>query len=287
MNTALPRTTGLWQWLRHWLGARVLPQARPVPEALWQATLAAHPFLAALAPDEQAGLRRLCGHFLARKEFHGAHGLAVSDAMALTVAAQACLPLLHLGPGAEAPGDPRALAWYDDFVGIVLHPGLALARRDFTDDDGIVHQWQEELAGEAMPGGPVMLSWPDVAAAGDSAAQGYNVVIHEFIHKMDLRDGAADACPPLPPGFLGQRGGRAARQAWLAVLTPAWEGFCEQVIRAERFGQPEPWLDAYGAQSLDEFLAVACEAYFVNRTEFGQHFPSLLTLFDAFFRPAR
>ena len=287
MNTPLPRSASPWQRLRRWLGARTAPQDRPIPDTLWQATVGTLPFLSALPPDEQAGLRRLCGHFLARKEFHGAHGLPVTDAMALTVAAQACLPLLHLEPGAGSPGDPRALAWYDDFVGIVLHPGLALARRDFTDDDGIVHQWQEELAGEAMPGGPVMLSWPDVAAAGESAAQGYNVVIHEFIHKMDLRDGAADACPPLPPGFLGQQGARAARQAWLAVLTPAWEGFCEQVIRAERFGQAEPWLDAYGAQSLDEFLAVACEAYFVNRAEFGRHFPTLLTLFDAFFRPTR
>lgn len=273
--------------MRDWLSTRARPPVRAVPDALWQATLIDHPFLAELSTEEQAGLRRLCEHFLTRKEFHGAHGLQVSDAMALAVAAQACLPLLHLGPGAEAPGDPKTLAWYDDFVGIVLHPDLALARRDFTDDDGIVHQWQEELAGEAMPGGPVMLSWPDVAAAGESAAQGYNVVIHEFIHKMDLRDGAADACPPLPPGFLGQQGARAARQAWLAVLTPAWEDFRERVIRAERFGQPKPWLDAYGAQSLDEFLAVACEAYFVNRAEFGQHFPSLLGLFDAFFRPAR
>lgn len=287
MSTALPRPAGLWQNVRHWLSKRAGPPTRDVPDALWQALVANHPFLAALSADEQAGLRRLCQHFLAHKEFHGAHGLQVTDAMALAVAAQACLPLLHLGSSTGSPGDPRALAWYDDFVGIVLHPGLALARRDIIDDDGIVHQWQEELAGEAMPGGPVMLSWPDVAAAGESAAQGYNVVIHEFIHKMDLRDGTADACPPLPPGFLGQQGVRAARQAWLAVLTPAWEAFCEQVIRAERFGQPEPWLDAYGAQSLDEFLAVACEAYFVNRAEFEQHFPSLLTLFDAFFRPAR
>jgi Mlc titration factor MtfA (ptsG expression regulator) len=115
-----------------------------------------------------------------------------------------------------------------------------------------------------------------VAHAGATADAGYNVVIHEFIHKIDLRDGAADGCPPLAS--------RAARQAWLAVLQPAYEQFREQVIVAERFGGEQPWLDAYGATSIDEFFAVACEAYFVNRERFTREFASLVPLFDGFFR---
>ena len=56
--------------------------------------------LADLNREEQARLQALCARFLADKEFHGAQGLAVSDAMALAVAAQACLPLLYWGPDA-------------------------------------------------------------------------------------------------------------------------------------------------------------------------------------------
>ena len=72
----------------------------------------------------------------------------------------------------------------------------------------------------------------------------------------------------------------------MGVLQPAYDGFREKVIIAERFGGETPWLDPYGAESIDEFFAVACEAYFVNRTRFGEEFPLLLALFDAFFTPS-
>jgi MtfA peptidase len=162
-------------------------------------------------------------------------------------------------------------------VGIVVHPDEVLARRTVTDDSGIVHHYDEVLAGEAMEGGPVMLSWHDVDSAGSTADRGYNVVIHEFIHKIDMRDGAPDGCPPLPS--------REARSAWLATMQAEYEGFREKVIIAERFGGEPPWLDAYASESIDEFFAVACEGYFVNRPRFEADFPRLVPLFDGFFEP--
>ena len=45
---------------------------------------------------------------------------------------------------------------------------------------------------------------------------------------------------------------------------------------AERFGGEPPWLDAYGAESIGEFFAVACEAYFVNRRASRAEFAPLL-----------
>ncbi|GAB3669437.1 M90 family metallopeptidase [Ramlibacter alkalitolerans] len=250
----------MWGWLRR---RRSAPE---IPDALWRATLQRYPFLAARSPEETGKLRALAAEFLASKEFHGAGGLAISDEIALAIAAQAVLPVLHLG-----------LAWYDDFVGIVVHPDEVLARRSQTDESGVVHDWHEVLAGEAMDGGPVMLNWHDVAHAGASAETGFNVVIHEFVHKIDLRDGAADGCPPLPS--------RQARARWLETLQHAYQGFREQVIVAERFGGEEPWLDAYGATAIDEFFAVACEAYFVNRERFGREFAELTALFDGFYLP--
>ncbi|MBO9645935.1 MAG: zinc-dependent peptidase [Pseudacidovorax sp.] len=247
----------MWGWLRRRRGPEL-------PDALWGATLQRYPFLADRPEPELARLRAMAAEFLGRKEFHGAGGLVITDEIALAIAAQAVLPVLHLG-----------LGWYDDFVGIVVHPDEVVARRTTTDETGIVHDWDEVLAGEAMEGGPVMLNWQDVAQAGATAATGFNVVIHEFVHKIDLRDGAPDGCPPLPS--------RAARQRWLAVLQPQFERFREQVKIAERFGGATPWLDDYGATAIDEFFAVACEAYFVNRGRFTQEFPELTELFDGFY----
>ncbi len=223
---------------------------RAIPDALWQATLADYPFLAQLPDRQRSALRALSGRFLAQKEFHGAQGLVITDAIAVAIAAQACLPVLELG-----------LDWYDDFVGIV------------------VHRYSEVLAGEAMEGGPVTLSWQDVASAGQEASRGYNVVIHEFVHKIDMRDGTPDGCPPLPA--------RAARRVWHDTMQAAYDGFREKVTIAERFGGEATWLDPYGATSPAEFFAVACEAYFVNRPRFTDDFPALSPLFDQFFRPDR
>jgi MtfA peptidase len=244
------------------------PRVPQIPEALWQATLHRYPFLAERAADDVSTLRGLAAAFLAQKEFHGAGGQVISDEIALAVAAQAVLPVLHLG-----------LRWYDDFVGIVVHPDEVVARRSSVDETGVVHDWDEVLAGEAMEGGPVMLNWRDVAQAGDTADTGFNVVIHEFVHKIDLRDGAPDGCPPLPS--------RDARRHWLSVLQAQFAAFRERVIKAERFGEPRPWLDEYGATAIDEFFAVACEAYFVNRARFAREFPDLVALFDGFYLPAK
>ena len=249
-----------------WLRRRGAPPA--LPDALWERMLRAYPFLVERAGADVARLRALSARFLRDKEFHGTEGLAITDEIALAIAAQAVLPVLHLG-----------LNWYDDFVGIVVHSDQVVARRTVTDETGVVHAYDEVLAGESMEGGPVMLNWHDVAHAGASARAGYNLVVHEFVHKIDMRDGAADGCPPMRT--------TEARERWLAVLQPQYARFREQVIVAERFGGPAPWLDGYGATNIGEFFAVACEAYFVNRERFTQEFPVLPPLFDGFFSPRR
>ncbi len=253
----------------------------PIPDALWRQTLRHYPFLRTLSAGEYARLKRLSEHFLDRKEFTGAHGLVVSDAMAVAVAAQACLPLLHLGPP-ETPED--ALHWYDDFVGIVMHPDDAVARREVMDGAGVMHAYDEVLSGEAMHRGPVMLSWPAVQRAGDDAGAGYSVVIHEFVHKMDMQGGGADGAPPLPRGFMGARNAREAARHWYRTWAPAWERFREQVVMAQRFGAPAPWLDAYGASAPAEFFAVACEAHFVQPEHFAEEFPELSLALREFFK---
>jgi len=198
--------------------------------------------------------------FLADKEFAGMQGLEVDDGMAVAIASQACLPILRLG-----------LSHYDGFKGIVVHPDVVVARREVMDEDGVVHHYDEELSGEAMEGGPVMLSWRDVADAGDSAAWGYNVVIHEFAHVLDMRDGAADGVPLLPD--------RAARERWLAVLQPQWQAFRACVDAGE-----ETLIDPYGAEAIDEFFAVASELFFVDGAAMRAEHPLLYDLLSGYYR---
>ncbi|RZL86467.1 MAG: zinc-dependent peptidase [Variovorax sp.] len=263
----------MFGWLRN------LRTPPPIPDAAWQATLARYPFLPERPAADLERLRRLAAEFLRDKEFHGAHGFVITDEVALAIAAQAVLPVLHLKGG---------LGWYDDFVGIVVHPSEAVARRKTVDETGVVHEYDEVVAGEAMDRGPVMLSWQDVLASSITRDEGYNVVIHEFAHKIDMRSGAADGGPPLPAGFAGTSTARDARAAWFAVMQPAFDAFRERTIVAERFGGEAPWLDAYGAESIGEFFAVACEAYFVKRDRLAADFAELVTLFDEFFkRPSR
>jgi Mlc titration factor MtfA (ptsG expression regulator) len=252
----------MFDWLRKRTAA-----AREIPDVLWRSVLARYAFLSQRPNEEVERLRMLAGRFLATKEFTGANGLEITDEIALSIAAQAVLPVLHLG-----------LDWYDDFVGIVVHPDEVVAKRTSVDETGVVHDWEEVISGEAMDRGPVMLSWRDVSSAGDRAHEGYNVVIHEFVHKIDMRDGKPDGCPPLRS--------LSARKAWLDVMQREFETFREKAIIAERFGGDETWLDPYGATSIDEFFAVASEAYFVAPARFREEHAALAKLFDGFFLSA-
>jgi Mlc titration factor MtfA (ptsG expression regulator) len=250
-----------WLSLKQRREARAV-RRRPIPDALWRSCLNDLPFVAVRPPDQQARLRRLVSLFLDRKEFTGARGFVVTDQIALTVALQACLPVLELG-----------LDQYDDFVGIVMHSDTVVAAREVTDEHGIVHAYDEELAGEAMHGGPLMLSWADVQAAPQSgvAQAAYNVVIHEFAHVLDLRDGLADGIPLLPSA--------AARSAWSAVLMPEYDALRERVVCGH-----ETVLDPYAAEAPDEFFAVASEAFFVTPRALKDEQPVLYRLLESYFR---
>lgn len=249
----------MFAWWRRRRDARALAE-RPIPDALWQTTLERFPFIGQRRADDLASLRRLATLFLDRKQFHGAGGLDVDDAMAVAVAAQACLPILHLG-----------LETYDGFVGIVMHPDEVVAQRKFQDDDGVVHEYDEVLAGEAMQGGPVMLSWRDVATAATHCEGAYNVVIHEFMHVLDMVEGEPDGVPPLPRDI--------DRRHWIQVLEAAL-GQLERAVDAGR----NTVLDPYGCEGLDEFFPVAAEAFFVDPHGLKDEAPALYALLAHYFR---
>jgi Mlc titration factor MtfA (ptsG expression regulator) len=244
-----------WQQQREQAALR----RRAIPDDLWKRTLVRYPFLQRHDAEAAAELRRLTSLFLDRKEFSAAGGLHLTDAMVVAIAAQAVLPVLRLG-----------LPRYDGFVGIVVHPAAVMAQREEPDADGVVHAFDEALTGEAVQGGPVMLSWHDVRTAGQHAAQGYNVVIHEFAHVLDMADGVADGVPLLPPDLPPGE--------WQATLQDEYTRFVQRVEAGD-----DTVLDPYGAEAEEEFFAVASESFFVNPGPMQQEHPALYRMLQRFY----
>jgi Mlc titration factor MtfA (ptsG expression regulator) len=248
---AVPGLIGRWLGGLRQQREEAAIQRRAIPDDLWKRTLVRFPFLQRRDDPGAVDLRRLTSLFLDRKEFSTVGGLRLSDAMVVAIAAQAVLPVLRLG-----------LHRYDGFVGIVVHADQVRAPREITDEDGIVHRYEEVLAGETVQGGPVMLSWRDVRAAGRQDSGAYNVVIHEFAHVLDLALGEAGGQPSLPADLPAAE--------WRAVMTSSYEDFCRRVDA----GEPTA-LDAYGAESPAEFFAVASEAFFVTPAKIQNEHPAL------------
>ena len=260
-------------FLRRLLG-RPGPAPADIDETLWRESLAAMPWLDHLDTTARQRLRTLAARFLATKTITGAAGFETDDRVRLAIAIQACLPVLNLG-----------LQAYEDFVEVIVYPDRFLVPRSQVDEAGVVHESTDELAGEAMEHGPVVLSWHDAAPDGD---RDWNVVIHEFAHKIDMLDGEPDGIPPLP----------AARRAdWAAEIDQAWQAFCDELDRLEariprdvdpESAEGEAWyaglpLDPYAATDVGEFFAVAVESFFVDPAPVRAAFPRLYELLAEYF----
>lgn len=240
-------------WLRRLF---VQPGNPPtVAEPLWQQVERRLPFLDFLSIAERQRLRSMAIEFVRKKQFYGAHGFAVTDRIMLEIALQACLPVLNIG-----------LQAYRGWVGIVVYPGEFVIARQVMDEDGVMHEYDDPVLGEAWEGGPVLLSWFDEA----QAPHGVNVVIHEFAHKLDMANGAADGFPPLPP--------QMSRTAWHKAFSVAFEHFCEQVEQGQ-----DTVLDPYAAEHPGEFFAVATESFFLDPNGLRDAFPAVYDQLATFF----
>jgi Mlc titration factor MtfA (ptsG expression regulator) len=209
-----------------------------------------------LTGDERARLRETVILFLHQKSIHGAAGLELDAGMRLMIAAQACILILNLD-----------IDYYGGWVEVIVYPDEFVPAFEYTDEAGVVHTDRAPRAGEAWLRGPVILSWADVAPAAD----GVNVVIHEFAHKLDMLNGDANGYPPLHKGM--------SREAWSRALGAAYEDFCRRDERGE-----EMQIDEYAAQSPAEFFAVMSEAFFAAPRAVIAMYPEVYAQLAAFYR---
>ena len=245
--------------LREWLLQRKAARIKVSAEE-WEEVEERLPFLNLLPAEDRLRLRGLARQFLAEKQMSGARGLSLHPAMQLSIALQACLPVLELG-----------LEWYRGWVGIVVYPGDFVIPRQEMDELGVVHEFDDAVLGEAWLGGPVLLSWFEHS----QDAEGINVVIHEFAHKLDMLNGCADGLPPLHDGM--------SKSAWINAFGPAFGDFGQRVAESEACGEALA-LDPYAAEAPAEFFAVMSEAFFETPSLLMAEYPEVYEQLRLFYR---
>ncbi len=218
--------------------------------------------------EEQAHLRKLIQVFIAEKAWEGCGGLELTDEIRVTISAMACLLILNL---------PQT-NYYANVETILVYPeDVALPERKLGFFETAMEPLEidEPISGQAFEQGPVILVWDAVRQAIEEAGSGYNVVYHEFAHKLDMQDGMADGTPPLSGG---------ACRDWMEICSREYRKLLKNVQKGR-----ETFLDGYGATDEAEFFAVATEHFFDQPREMLAATPELYRVLTQFYGqdPAR
>jgi MtfA peptidase len=229
-----------------------------LPDTWRDLTGAAVAHWAVLDESERARLGELMAQVMDRR-WEAANGFALTDEIRVVIAAQASLLILGLD-----------IDCYRDVTAIIVHPTTVTLRGERAGPaPGVVTDAPLPIIGQAQARrGPVIIAWDAARAGARHPERGYDVVLHEFAHKLDMLDGLVDGTPPLPD--------RAARQRWIDVCTAELE-----LLRA---GESDGLLRGYAAVNPGEFFAVATEVFFVLPTEMEAQKPVLYDVLRAFYR---
>ena len=245
-----------------WLRRRRREAIRNIafPDA-WRAILEKNvPYVRLLSPDDR---EELIGHvkvFLAEKRFEGCGGMEITDEVRITIAAQACVLLLH-----------RPTDYYPQLVSILVYPTTYLAEGGRRAPDGLVTDGPQARLGESSARGAVVLVWDSVLAGAADIHDGHNVVFHEFAHQLDQESGASNGAPILPR--------RSMYLAWARVLGREYARLAQDIERDHR-----TLIDRYGATNPAEFFAVATETFFERPRRLKARHPALYLQMKEFYR---
>ena len=260
-----------------WINRKLKQKIRafqPIPGPHWREATSTYLFMRGMSAADSEHLRLLSSHFLQSKQISGAAELEITPLMRTQIAAQACILVLQLG-----------LDYYKDWSDIILYPGQFIPQREEVDEAGVVHTTRNVLAGEAWLGGPVILSYDDVARASDAQnrVDGANVVIHEFAHKLDMLNGAPNGFPPLHKGM--------SLEGWKRDFMRAYLDFCKRVDVADAHAHQDGGtalealpIDPYAAENPAEFFAVISETFFEVPDAVHNEYPAVYAQLKAFYK---
>lgn len=233
----------------------------PITPQQWQAVRERLPMLDGITDEEDRWLREACILFLLDKHLTCLPGVEPDDEQRLLLAAQAQLPLLHLGE----------LNWYQGFHEIILYPDDFKSPQRHRDASGVEHEWDGEHSGEAWQQGPIILAWNGVLASGGWEA--YNLVIHELAHKLDMLNGDANGLPPLHSGMPVDE--------WASAMQQAYDDLNRQL---DANPDAETAIDPYAAENPAEFFAVTSEYFFSAPDLLQQAYPQVYRQLSLFYR---
>jgi len=247
----------MFGWLRRRRREAVRRGAFP---AAWRAIIEKNvPYAAGLSPEDR---QELLGHvqvFLAEKRFEGCGGLSITDEVRVTIAAQACVLLLH-----------RQTDYYPRLVSILVYPSTYLVPGGRGTANGLPDEAPQARLGESWARDVVVLAWDSVVSGASDIHDGHNVVLHEFAHQLDQEDGTGDGAPILPR--------RSMYLAWTRVLGHDFDQLVRDTEHHHR-----TLIDRYGATNPAEFFAVVTETFFEKPRQLRSKYPELYLQLQQFY----
>ncbi len=234
----------------------------PIPDRLWRRALAACPLARRLDCKRQNQLRQLATLFLTRKQFHALAGAVLDDYWRLLIAMQACLPALQQGPSSLR-------GWRE----VLIYPGEFKVRRSHQNEcTAIVSEGDDVLIGEACEHGPLVLSLADVQLDLEQPWDGYNVVVHEMAHKLDMLEGSVDGIPLLTD---------IPRRRWTEQFLAAYERLAAAPVGSQAFA-----INPHAADSMGEYFAVVSELHYSQPALLREVEPAVAELLEAYYGPS-
>jgi hypothetical protein len=218
------------------------------------------PLYNGLPSEDKTELRHHILIFVGEKRFEGCRGLKITDEIKVTIAAQACILLLH-----------RKTDYYPGLSSILVYPRAFVIRRAEHLPGGVVSEVPQVLLGESWHRGPVVLSWDDVKHDTADINDGHNVVFHEFAHQIESSGGKRDSTAVLKSS--------SSYIAWARVLQKDYE----KLRQAAAQRQPT-LLNKYGATNPAEFFAVVTEFFFEKPKELKEIHPQLYNELKQFYQ---
>ena len=236
-------------------------RSKPAPPT-WRAILEQYLSIFWRLPPRDQG--ELLGHvhvFLAEKHFEGCGGLELTEEIRVTIAAQACVLLLH-----------RESDYYPELTSILVYPSGYVAHEERHLGGGIWEEGGEDRLGHTAPGmKALVLAWDSARHGAADPASGANLILHEFAHQLDFENREVDGVPALDT--------RGEYVAWARIMSAEFEA-----LQRAQHAQTPTLLDTYGATNPAEFFAVCTEAFFERPKALRSRHPALYEELRKFFR---
>lgn len=214
------------------------------------------PIYRVLPEPDRRELKSYIRWFIGSKKFEGGAGVVITDEIRVTVAAQACLLLLH-----------RETPCYERLRTIRIYPGAEFPLSS-----------TKTAQGESCEHGMVVLAWDSVCGGASNPSDGHNLVLHEFAHQLDDEYGQTDGTPLLGRGMApSEQAG--VYTSWARMLSNEYEELKRSIEKGA-----ETVMDSYGGSNTAEFFAVATECFFEKPRHLLQKHPNLYAELKQFYR---